>query len=157
VPRVYTVTDENRTYTAADTDVDMLELLAATDKPIELIGLRIHVVTEVAEAQEEWLRIKIIRGHTTSGNGSAASEIPVSPVDTAAGFAAEVYATTLASAGTAVDLDAFGIQVRAGAEFILPEGLSYWTSGSSLLVVRCMSTPADNLNYTLVAWVKEYP
>jgi len=157
MPRVYTVTDENRAYVTTDGDVDLLELDAATDLPIELIGLKIHVITELQEAQEEWLRFKIIRGHTTSGNGTAATARPVSPADAAASFAAEVYGATIASAGTAVDLDAFGVQVRAGDQWILPEGLSYWTSGASLLVVRLMAAAADNFNYSMTAWVREYP
>ena len=157
MPRVYTVVDENRAYATADGDVDLLELDAATDLPIELVGLRLHVLSEVQEAQEEWLRLMIIRGHTTSGNGTATTPRPVSPADSAASFAAECYGATIASAGTAVNLDAFGVQVRAGAEFILPEGLSYWTSGASLLVVRLMAAATDALNYDLTAWVKEYP
>lgn len=157
MPRTYTVVDENRAYATGDGDVDLLELDAGADLPIELVGLRIHVLTEVQEAAEEWLRLMIIRGHTTSSNGTATTPRPVSPADAAAGFTAEVYGATIASAGTAVNLDAFGVQVRAGAEFILPEGLSYWTSGTSLLVVRLMAAAADALNYDLTAWVREYP
>lgn len=157
MPRMYTVVDENRAYATSDGDVDILELDAATDLPIELVGLKIHVLTEIQEAQEEWLRFKIIRGHTTSGNGTAATPRPVSPADAAASFAAEVYGATIASAGTAVDLDAFGVQVRAGMQDIYPEGCSFWTSGSSLLVVRLMAAAADALNYTLSAYVREYP
>ena len=157
MPRMYTVVDENRAYVTTDGDVDFLELDAAADKPIELVGLKIHVLTEVQEAQEEWLRFKIIRGHTTSGNGTAVTARPVSPADAAAGFVAECYAPTIASVGTAVDLDAFGVQVRAGDQIIYPEGCSFWTYGAELLVVRLMAAPLDNLNYTLSAYVKEYP
>lgn len=157
MPRMYTVVDENRSCVTTDGDVDFLELDAATDLPIELVGLKIHVLTEVQEAQEEWLRFKLIRGHTTSSNGTAVTARPVSPADSAAGFTAEVYGATIASAGTAVDLDAFGIQVRAGDQIIYPEGCSFWTSGSSLLVVRLMAAAADNFSYTLTAYVQEYP
>ena len=157
MPRVYTVTDENRAYSTGDGDVDILELDAATDLPIELIGLKIHILTEVQEAQEEWLRFKIIRGHTTGGSGTATTPRPVSPADVAASFVAEVYGATIASAGTAIDLDAFGINVRAGDQWVLPEGMSYWTSGANLLTVRLMAAAADAFNYSMTAWVKEYP
>lgn len=157
MPRTYTVSDENRALATGDGDVDFLELDAAADKPIELVGLKIHVLTEIQEAQEEWLRFKIIRGHTTTGNGTAVTPRPLSAVDTAAGFVAEVYGATIASAGTAVDLDAFGLQVRAGMQDIYPEGCSFWTSGADLLVVRLMAAPADALNYSLTAMVREYP
>lgn len=154
---MYTVVDENRPYVTTDGDVDFLELLAATDKPIELVGLKIHVLTEVQEAQEEWLRFKIIRGHTTTGNGTAVTPRPTSPADAAAGLTAKVYGPTIASVGVPVDLDAFGVQVRAGESIIYPEGCSFWTSGTSLLVVRLMAAAGDNLSYTLSAYVKEYP
>ena len=159
MPRVYTVGAENLTITTGDGDVDLVELDAATDKPIALIGWRITVLTEVQEAQEEWARLKIIRGHTTSGSTPTATPtpIPVSPSDAAAGFTAEIYNATIASAGTAVDLDPFGVPVRAGDNLILPGGMEYWTSGSSLLVVRLMAALADVANASLQFWVAEYP
>lgn len=155
--RMYTITDENRAATNANGDADLFELDAAADKPIELVGIRITILTELQEAQEEWLRCKIIRGHATTGNGTAVTPRPVSAVDSAAGFAAEVYGATIASAGTAIDLDAFGVPVRAGEYTIYPAGCSFWTSGADLLVCRLMAGPVDDLNYSLTAWIAEYP
>lgn len=159
MPRMYTVSAENLAITTGDGDVDLVELDAATDKPIALVGWRITVLTEVQEAQEEWARLKIIRGHTTSGSTPTATPTPapLSPNDAAAGFTAEVYNATIASAGTAVDLDPLGVQVRAGENLILPGGMEYWTSGSSLLVVRLMAALADAANLSMVFWVIEYP
>lgn len=157
MPRNYTVSVENVTVTNAGGDADLVELDAATDKPIELYGIQIFSTSELQEAQEEWIRCKVIRGHATSGNGTAATPRPVSAVDTAAGFAAETYGTTIASAGTAVDLNAFAFNVRAGYEIFMPEGSGYWTSGADLLVVRMMSTPADDFSANMTFWVREYP
>lgn len=159
MPRVYTVEAENITITNAGGDTDLLELDAATDKPIELFGMQIFVTSELQEAQEEWLRGRVIRGHTTSGSTPEATPTPrpVSAVDAAAGFTAEIDNTTIASAGTAVNLNSFAFNVRAGYEIFLPEGCGYWTSGADLLVVRLMAGPADDISGNVTFWVKEYP
>lgn len=157
MPRDYTVSVENQLITTTDGDVDFLELDAATDLPVELYGIGIYPTTEVQEAQEEWMRLQIIRGHTTTGNGTSTTPRPVSLADAAAGFTAKIYGATIASAGTAVNLHAFGVQVRAGYEIFYPEGASFWTSGATLLVVRLMAALADNANVNMTFWVREYP
>jgi hypothetical protein len=157
VPRNYTVTVENVTVTNAGGDADLVELDAATDKPIELYGIMLYTTSELQEAQEEWLRCKVIRGHTTTGNGTTATPRPLSPADAAAGFVAETFSTTIASAGTGVDLDAFAFNVRAGYEIMMPEGSGYWTSGADLLVVRLMAAPTDDVSMNMTFFVREYP
>lgn len=156
MPRVYTVSAENQSITNANGDADLLELSAADDRPIELIGIGIYVLTEVQEAQEEWLRCCVVRGNTTSGNGTSTTPRPLDPGDPAAGFAAEIYGATLASAGTAINLHPFGVQVRAGYEIFYPEGCGMKTTqADGLLVVRLLAGPADDLNADLCFWVKE--
>jgi hypothetical protein len=157
MPRNYTVSVENVTITNAGGDADLVELDAATDKPIELFGIQIFSTSEVQEAQEEWIRCKVIRGHTTTGNGTSATPRPLSAVDTAAGFVAETFGTTIASAGTGVDLASFAFNVRAGYEIFLPDGCGFWTSGADLLVVRMMAAPADDFSANMTFWVREYP
>ncbi len=157
MPRVYTVSVENVTITNAGGDADLVELDAATDKPIELFGIQIMSTSEVQEAQEEWIRCKVIRGHTTTGNGTSATPRPLATPDAAAGFVAETFGTTIASAGTGIDLASFAFNVRAGYEIFLPEGCGFWTSGADLLVVRMMAAPADDFSANMTFWVKEYP
>ncbi len=156
MPRNYTVTVENQTIATADGDVDFVELDAGAEKPIELYGIGLYITSEVQEAQEEWVRCQVIRGHTTSGNGTSATPRPVSPDDSAAGFVAETYSTTIASAGTAVNLHSFGFNVRAGYEIFYPEGAGFWTSGTSLLVVRMLAALADAATINMTFWVREY-
>lgn len=153
--RAYTVSAENQAIAIADGDVDLLELDAATDIPIELYGIGIYPLTEVQEAQEEWLRCQVIRGHTTTGNGTSTTARPVSPADAAASFTAKIDGATIASAGTAVNLHPLGVQVRAGYETMFPEGSGYCTSGASLLVVRLMAAATDDFNADLMFWVRE--
>ena len=157
MPRLYTVEFEAQTIAAASGDYDLFEFDAATDKPIELKSLVLKTTSELQEAQEEWLRIRIIRGHTTSGNGTATTPRPLSPVDTAAGFAAETVGATIASAGTAVNLWSDAFQVRAGYELFRAPLEGFWASGADLLVVRLMAAVADDVTMTGTAEVVEYP
>lgn len=157
MPRMYTVQFENGAITNASGDYDLLELDAATDLPIELVGWKITVLSELQEDQEEWLRVSVIRGNTTTGNGTATTPRPVSPADAAASFVAETLSSTPASAGTAVTLDSFGLNVRAGDSLILPEGIGYWTSGAALLCVRLNAAVVDDLMMSATFWVREYP
>jgi len=159
MPRPYTVEAENVTLTTAGGDADLVELLPASNKPIQLYGIGIYITSEVQEAQEEWLRMRIIRGHTTSGStpNSSPTPRPLSPADSAAGFTAEIFNTTIASAGTAVNLHSFAVNVRAGYEIIAPEGSGYWCANAELLVCRMMAGPADDVVANLTFWVLEFP
>ena len=154
---MYTVPIDNGAIATASGDYDLWELDAATDKPIELIGIKILVTSEVQEAQEEWVRISVVRGNTTTGNGSTATPAPVAIGDTAASFGAKTIGTTPASAGTAVNLDMMPVQVRAGDQILYPGGCSFWTSGSALLCVRLLAAPADDMSISGNIWVMEYP
>lgn len=156
---MYTVEFENVTLTNAGGDADLFELDAAAGKPIEVVGYKINVTSELQEAQEEWLRFRWIRGHTTSGStpNSTPTPRPCSNADAAAGFTCEAYNTTIASAGTAVNLESFAVQVRAGDSMLYPERCSYWTNEADLLVVRLLAAPTDDVVCNATLWVNEYP
>lgn len=157
MPRMYTVAFDAVTVASASGDYDFFEFDAATDLPIELCGWKFNSLSEIQEAQEEWMRCSVVRGHTTTGNGTSTTPRPVSPADSAAGFTAKTVGSTPASAGTAVTLDTFGVNVRAGDALILPEGMGYWTSGASLLCIRLLAAVTDDLTLSGTAWVREYP
>lgn len=151
--RCYTVEFEGTAVTAA---VDVFELDAAAEKPIEVYGIFLSQSSDVGDAAEEILRYRVIRGHTTSGSGgSAPTPRPLNVSDTAAGFVAETLNTTAASAGTAVNLHSDTFNVRTGLGLWLPEGSEWQTSGTSLLVVRLMAAPADSLTMSGTLYVRE--
>lgn len=152
--REYTVEFESVATTAG---ADLFELLAATDKPIEVFGLFLSQSTEVGDAQDEMLRYRIIRGHTTSGSGgTSATPRPLDGNDAAAGLTAEINNTTIASAGTAVNLHSGNFNVRVGEQLWLPEGAGWWTRGSSLLVCRLLAAPADSVSLTGTLYIREH-
>lgn len=144
MPRIYTVEFENQTLNTGDGDVDLFEIIPATNQPVELLGLFIGQSSEVGEAEEEQLRFKVIRGHTTSSDGTAATPAALNPAHGAAGFTAEVIGATVATAGTPIDLHSDVWPVRVGYQILLPEGFGWGCSAAqSRIVVRMMSTVAD--------------
>lgn len=158
MPRTYTVEFEAQTIATASGDYDLFELDAATDLPIEVVAIELGQSSELGDAQEEQLRLRVIRGHTTTGNGTSTTPRPVSPADAAASFTAKTVGATIASAGTAVNLLSTTMNVRAGYQWgPVPFGMGIFTSGSSLLVVRLMAAVADDLTMSGSVTVVEYP
>jgi len=161
MPRVFTVEFEAQTIAAASGDYDLFELDAATDKPIELVALNIGQSSETGDTaaeRQENLRLRVIRGHTTTGNGTTATPRPVSPADAAAGFTAKTVGATIASVGSPVNLLSDTFNVIAGYPWgPVPHGYGFWTSGADLLVVRLMAAVSDDLTLSGTATVVEYP
>lgn len=156
--RMYSVAFEGVSVTTANADHDLFELLPAANKPIQIEAISLAVVSELAEAEEEWLRLKVIRGHTTSGSGgTATTPRPLRGADTAAGFSAETCNTAIATTGTAVDLWADGFNVRAGFQLgPFPEEMGFGAVNAELLVVRLMTAVADDVTMSGSVIVREY-
>lgn len=153
--RVYSVVFGAVSVSAAQ---DFFEISPADDKPCEIIGLMLAQTgtSDVGDAAEELLRIQIIRGHATSGSGgSAATARPMNPSDTAAGFAAEINNTTVASAGTGVTLHEDAFNVRAGYMCWWPAGSEpAATQANGTIVVRT-TAPADAITLSGTLYVRE--
>lgn len=143
--RVYAVTFENVAVTASQ---DLFMVAPADDKPVKLLGLTLSQSTEIGDAMEEMLRIKVIRGHATVGSGgSSITAVPCNPIDTASGATCRSNDTTIASTGTAVDLLADAFNVRSGYQFWwTPETAPTCSEASGVrFVVRLMANPADSV------------
>lgn len=152
--RLYTVEFEAVAVTA---QVDFFELTPADDKPVDILGLFLSQSSDVGDAADELLRYRVIRGHTTSGSGGAApTPRPLNRSDVAAGFAAETCNTTIASAGTGVNLHSDTFNVRAGLQLWLPDGCEWGaTQADTTLVVRLMAAPADSLTMSGTLYCRE--
>lgn len=155
--RSYSVEFDAQTIATASGDYDLFEFLPGTNKPIELVGLVLAVTSEVASnvAEDEFIRIRVIRGHTTTGNGTSTTPRPMSPGAAAASFTAEVVGSTIASAGTAVNLHTDAFNIRTGLQFWWPEGFGPESAGTALLVVRMTSTVTDDLTMSGTAYLRE--
>lgn len=157
IGRVYTVVFENVAVAASQ---DFFELTPADDKPIFIAGFNLDNVggtADAADAQEEDLRLSIVRGHTTSGSGGTAPTPAVwrGSIDTAAGFTAEVNNTTIAStAGTTIWAGSWN--TRIPREMWFPDDLMPGCSqANTTIVLRLLAAPADSFNASGTIFVVE--
>lgn len=124
---------------------DILELKAATDKPILILSLNLHQTSDFGDAQDEVLSLKWERGNTSSGNGTSVTPSLTMPGDPAASFLAERFGSTAASGGTTVILARHCFNVRGGLERPYTPEERFGTSGASYLCLRFEGSPADGI------------
>jgi len=152
--RIYTVEFENVSVTQAQ---DFFEIGPGDDHPVALLGVFVDQNSDVGDAQEEMLRYQIIRGHATSGaSGTASTPRPLDPSDAASSFSAEVNNTTIASAGTPVNLHSGAFNIRAGLALIFPPEMTPMANqGQGTIVVRLLAAPSDALTMSGTLYVAE--
>lgn len=153
--RTYTVRIEKVEETEI---VDWFELVPASNKPIEVIGLFIGQTSDFGDAQAEIIPWKVSRGWSTSGSGgSTPTPTPLDGIDTAAGFSAETMNTTLAKEGTETILHEDSLNVAVGEKLWLPEGCGWKCSAAqNRLTIRPLTKPADAITVTGTVYVREY-
>lgn len=143
--RFYAIVFENVAVTAAQ---DLFYVAPADDKALLIHEIRLSQSTELSDAAEEQLRLKLIRGHATVGSGgSNPTPTPLAASGAAAGFTARTNDTTIASSGTAVDLLADTMNVRSGWLWLpTPECRPGVSQGAgATIVLRLMASPADSV------------
>lgn len=154
--RMYSVVFSAVSLSAAQ---DLFEVSPADDKPVKLKGISLAQTgtSDVGDAAEEMLKWDVIRGHTTSGSGgSAPTPRPLNPSDSAAGFAAEVNNTTIASSGTTNTLHSSAFNVRGTYDYWWPDGMEPTaTQANTTMVVRMASAPADAITVSGTAYFIE--
>lgn len=140
--RMYTAEFENVSVSAVQ---DFFEVTPSTQKPVAIHAIFLSQVTDVGDANEEMLRIKIIRGHTTTGSGGTTSTpAPLDPDDAAAGDATlEVNNTTVATAGTPLDLHCEAFNIRTGWVYMPTPEMRPVVKNAELLVVQLMNAPGS--------------
>jgi hypothetical protein len=158
--RVYAVTFENQTIAAASGDYDLFYIAPADDKPCRLLAIYLAVISELGDAQEEWLRFELIRGFTVAssgGNAVTASTVGrCSPTDPDPSFTARTADTAVATTGTGQVLHADGMNVRAGYVYIpTPEMVHMVTQAQTSLVLRMMAAVADDLTMNGTMYIDE--
>jgi len=160
---VYSVEFTNKAATAAMADFDFFEIDPAADKPVEIVGLFIGQETAESDANEDFVRLAILRfsgGTFTSGGEAAATEQPLDPSDGAASFASESFnanggvATT---SGTTARIHSDTFNVRTGYQVIFPPEMrpKCDSTAQSALVVRCESTLDATTNFSGTLYVRE--
>jgi hypothetical protein len=135
---------------------DLFEITPADDKPVRIRGLFIGQSTDAGDAQDEMLQVSIIRGFTATGSGgSAPTPAPLSSIDAAAGFTAEVNNTTVANTGTSVTLHTDTFNVRAGYAMWFPPDTCPAASQANTTIVVRITAPADSLTMSGTLYVEE--
>jgi hypothetical protein len=152
---MYAVSFENVAVTAAQ---DLFMVAPADDKPIALHGFMLGQSTEVGDAAEEMMRIKVIRGHATVGSaGSAPDAVPLDCAGAADAATCRANDTTIASTGTAVDLLADCFNERSGYQFWwTPETRPTCSEANGIrIVIRLMAAPADSVTMNGTLYFEE--
>lgn len=159
--RAYTVTFTAVAVTATQ---DLFYIKPAAEKPCILEQCSISNVggtADAGDAQEELLRVEIIRLPSTVTVGSGGSSFTPSPLavnDSAAGFTARINDTTVATtSGTAKTLVADGFNVRAGWIWLPVPEHRIVVANAEAIVVRLNLAPADSINLSGTLTVRELP
>ena len=138
-------------------DQDVFEITPADDKPIAIHAVFLAQSSDLADAAEEILNFKIMRGHTSSGSsGSSSTPAPLNPIDAAAGAAVEVNNTTIATTGTIVDTHSGSFNIRTGLQLILPpDQRPVATEANTTIVVRLLEDLADAVTMSGTIYFEE--
>jgi hypothetical protein len=160
---VYSVEFTNKAATAAMADFDFFEIDPAAEKPIEIVGLFLGQETQEGDANEDWVRLAVLRfngGTFTSGGEVSTTPRPLDANAGAASFAAEAFnanggvATTT---GSTFRLHSDTFNIRQGYQIILPPEMRWQcdSAANSALVVRCESTLDATTNFSGTLYVRE--
>ena len=151
---VYTVDIPN---TAVTAQVDLLELVGHASRPYVILEVHLSQVTEVQDAQMEQLSILLKSGQTTSGTGGNAAT-PVNneqPGGASAGFTAETFNTTKASAGTIVQHDRWNWNVLGPLDIIFTDENKKLMGAGRRATLELATTPNDSITIGGYAVVQE--
>ena len=124
---------------------DLFEIVAPSDAIVKIHNIRLGQTSDVGDAAEEILLIKLNSGATTSGSGGGSyTPVPIELGDAAFGGTCEINNTTQAANGTIVTHHAWPWNVRGPFEIIFEPETRPVLSPSR----RCVLTipaPADAL------------
>lgn len=149
------------TVTNAGGNADLWEITPATNLPCRIRGIRLGQSSEVGDAQEECLRISVVRLTATVTSGSGGSTPTPERVDLsgqAPSFTVEVNNTTVAtSSGDTEIVEELGWNVRATPfEIWYPDpAFAPAAINGQALCVRLQSTVADDLTFAGTLWIEE--
>lgn len=150
---VYTVQFNGVAVTAAQ---DLFELVAASGKPIVILGFTLSQTTELGDAAEEALSILLKSGQSTSGSGGS-SPTPVANDSTmaAASFAAEANNTTKASSGTIVTHGSWAWNIRQPLDVLFTQEQQLVMAASRRCTLELVGAPADSVTMSGTIWIQE--
>lgn len=128
--------------------IDLFELVAASNKGCRIHEIYIAQSTEVGDAAEEMLTLALKRAsgtYTSGSGGTTPTPVAIDPDDAAAGFTAEVNNTTKAAAGTGTMTTErlFSWNVRMPFHLIFTPETRPKIKGGEAKILELTTTPAD--------------
>ena len=152
--RVYATVFENVAVTVAQ---DFFAIEPGTDNVCRILSFHLSQLLDTGDTEEEMLRIKVIRGHTTDGSGGGTdNETPIETGGAAATYVGGINNDTIATVGTPVDLFAGMFNIRVGIDHVFtPEQCPTVNAGDGSIVVRLMAAPGDSLTMSGTIYVEE--
>jgi hypothetical protein len=151
--REYTVKIPSSSVSVAQ---DLVELVPAANKPIEIYGLVLWQKTAVGDAAEKIVEWEVIVGNATSGSGGTTpTPQPVDPNDAAAGFTCKVNNTTQASTGSPSTVHSDAWNLRAGLVFWWPEGKGPKASAAHNRIRIAQAAPPSAITMGGTVYVRE--
>ena len=124
---------------------DLFEIVSPAAGVIIIHEIVLAQTSDMGDAAAESLQILLVRGHTTSGSGGASfTPTPVSTKYPVASATCEINNTTIATAGTGVNVYADAWNIQSGYSKTWTPETRPLLRNSERLVVR-QSAPADSI------------
>lgn len=148
------------TVTAAGGNADLWEINPADDRPVAIRAIRLGQTSEVKDAEEEGLRVSVLRmtATVTSGNGTAGTEEEMARSAQAASLTWEFNGATIATTSGATEiLDEIGwINRQSPLEIWYPD-LEFAPTAiqGEALLIRLQDTLADDMTFVGSVLVQE--
>lgn len=143
MPRMYSSVFDAVAITAVQ---DLFAIVAPTNATVRIHQLDLFQTTDLSDAAEEVLRLRIRQGQTTAGSGGAAGTIVPNDVDDgASGATVRTNDTTQASAGTIVVDEIFGWNIRVPLRLIWTPECRPTIKGARRATVELIAAPADSV------------
>jgi hypothetical protein len=137
---------------------DLFELATGANSRIAICGIDVGQYSDAGDAAAELLGVSIIRGHTTTGDGTAATPINFKPWSRSSTVVSKTIGTTLATGGSPVTAFSSSFNIQAGflyrPRFDNHFDERIWVAESSRVVVR-ITAPADAVTASGTIWFQE--
>ena len=141
--RIYTSVFEAVAVTAVQ---DLLSILAGTNTPVLLHEFGLYQTTDLGDAQEEVLRIRMRAGQTAAGSvGTAPAMIPRDVDDSAAAAVVRANDTTQAGTGTIVQHGSWGWNIRVPFQQIWTPETRPFFKGGRRATIELTAAPVDSI------------
>jgi hypothetical protein len=148
------------TVTAAGGNADLWEVLPDNSLPCKIRGIRLGQTSEIGDAQEEGLRISILRmsATVTSSNGTTGVPVGVDKHSQSPAFTSKTNGTTIATtSGASETIEELSWNIRNSPfEIWYPDpAFAPRAIEGEGLFVRLQTTPADDFTFAGTLWVEE--